>query len=222
MLDPRYLLFLVAVVFCAQPVHAQPEAYLFGRSGWSVSSSTPAIAPAPEATSDRSPILATPGHSRGGSVGLAVSDLLIIRGSLNFSRRSEGKSLKKQLLAQASPGDSEFRLSDGNFALLSGAAELLFNYNSADRLAPYFLVGCGYYQGLRPPEGAKLLTSRPHQEFELRRPKPSIGLTGGLGLRVATAGLSLFAESRALFGFLDHRKVVLPFNAGVAFHLGDR
>lgn len=222
MFDWRYLLFLGVAILYAYPAHAQPEAYLFGRSGWSVSSSTSARAPAPEASPARSPILASRGHSRGGSVGLAVSDLLIIRGSLNFSRRSEGKSLKKQLLAHASPGDSEFRLSDGNFALLSGAAELLFNYNSSDRLAPYLVVGCGYYQGLRPPEGARLLTSLPHQEFELHRPKPSIGLTGGLGVRVATAGLSLFAESRALFGFVDHRKVVLPFNAGVAFHLGDR
>lgn len=206
----RYLLFLCAVLWPFAS-SAQPETYLFGRSNWSFASA-PAPADAPAVVRNGAM------RSGGGSVGLALNDLLIIRGSLNFSRR--GRSMKDRLIEEATPADSEFRLSDGDFSLLSGAAELLFNYNSDDRIAPYFVVGGGYYKGVRPPRAVDAILGDSSPLGEFRRSEPSIGLTGGMGLRVSMRRFSVFAESRALLGFVQRRKLLLPFNAGVALHLG--
>lgn len=205
----RYLLFLCAVLW-PLTTSAQPQTYLFGRSSWSLSSTSPkaGASAVPRAGGMR---------SGGGSVGLALSELLIIRGSLNFSR---GRSVEDRFIEEATPGESEFRLSDGDFSLLSGAAELLFNYNSEDRIAPYFVVGGGYYNGVRPPRAVDAILGETSPLGEFERTQSSFGITGGMGLRISMRKLSVFAESRALFGFVQRRQLLLPFNAGVALHLG--
>lgn len=210
MFDRRYVLLLVVILLVPITAQAQLQTYLFGRSGWSLNSPGSPDSPVRQMSSSAH-------SSGGGSVGLAVTDLLIVRGSLNFSR-SSGESLEERLLEEATPENAEFRLSGGSYSLLSGAAELLVNYNAEQRVAPYFVFGAGYFNGVDPPGSVDAFLAPERSRAD--RQRATMGLTGGMGVRIATSSVSVFAESRALMGFVESRQIVLPFNAGVALHLG--
>lgn len=202
----RLRAFLLCLLLAAVPaaVNGQTDTYVFGRGGISIGVN-------PDDLTD----YWKTGFGGGASVGFGLTELLLVRGTVDYSLLALDEN---RLLEDAGGTGAGIDISGGSYSALAVTAELLVNYNSAANAAPYAVGGAGYYRGkVGDLSFDSVIGSVPISGES----EGGFGLSGGAGLRVnTTPRVSFFAELGVLAGFLtDETHVVTTVNGGIAFRL---
>lgn len=146
-----------------------------------------------------------------GFLELRTGSALGLRGSLFWSRSDMDNPLIRDNGGVTLPdGDYDVR---GDVDLIGASADVTLGMTSGV-LRPYVVGGVGVYRRRvsQDVEGAV-------EEFRnLRESETDIGFNGGLGLRLAFAGIGLFAEARYYSVSSEpERTNFVPITVGVAF-----